>query len=108
MANRVTSFAEMTDTALECRAWTHPWKHKQTFVERDGRTPVVRFLLRCTNCKGEREDTHRRSNGELLKRTYRHPNGYLISKPDEWGGRKVFNQNAKLELIERKVADAER
>lgn len=106
MTRTSSSFAELADTTLECRTWTHPFRHVVTYSEKRGRSPVLTFFLKCPNCKAERWDTHRISDGERIGRRYIHPDGYLIKGVEDWGGRKVFNQNVRKELVNRHVAKA--
>lgn len=102
MARVVSSFSEMSDEVLECRAWRHAWVHKVTWLDKKGRVAVVEMHLECNRCPTTRVDVLRRSNAELLSRAYHHPDDYLIKDPKAWGGRKVFNTNVRMELITRR------
>jgi len=99
MPSKAKSFATMETDSLECRVLRHVFEHKITFVNKDR---TLELVFECHRCPVTRIDTWsmdgRRKRAEVIKRSYKYPNGYLIQDPTSWGGRKVFNENVRYEL----------
>jgi hypothetical protein len=99
MAKRPEAFAAMADEHLRCRAWYHAWEPVITYVSMVGRQQVYELHLRCLRCDAERIDE--RTVKGLVRRAYRHPDGYLVGNLKAWGGRSTFTQNVHHELLSR-------
>lgn len=97
------AFKEMVTSHIECRTWQHAWDHNETFLIGS----LLEIHLVCLRCEAGRIDTHTRS-GERIKRRYQHPPEYLVEDKEAWGGRRVFNDNVRGELMNRLVKDAKR
>lgn len=97
----VKAFQQLTTKHLECRNLNHSWIHKDTEVI--SRYGWLRLWFRCSRCLTERIDTRIRKTGELESRRYIYANSYLVEELKSWGGRKQFNRNVSIELMERYV-----
>lgn len=98
MTARAQKFQDMHQDYLFCRAWHHAWDPIDTTVL-EGTILVVTF--KCMRCPVTRKDWISRYNGDLLERYYGYPDNYLIQDVQQWGGRKVFNSNVRLEAVRR-------
>lgn len=97
MTRKAARLRELRGTHLECRVWGHAWEHDETEVA--GRALVLWLI--CGRCEAHRIDQVERRSGRLLARAYVHPEGYLVGDLASWGGRRVLNENLRIELYAR-------
>ena len=62
---------------------------------------VLQVKLVCLRCETYRYDQVMRFSGEVIRRQYVYPGGYMVDNLATWGGRKEFNWNVRRELIKR-------
>lgn len=106
---RPQSLKKLQTQHLKCRSWMHAWEHELTTLERIGQAQLLILTLRCTRCGTKRTDEIRRSNGQLEARAYtERPKNYLIDDVKSWGGRVEFNNNVRLELVNRTMKGGKR
>lgn len=99
------SFKVMATDHITCRSINHSWIHQASFVMPES---FVELHFLCTRCKCTRKDVWSRA-GEVESRSYSHPRDYLVENLKKgWGGRAVFNQNVRAELITRVAKNAPR
>jgi hypothetical protein len=108
MPKKAKTFKGMDTKNLECRVLMHAWEHKQTFLTKEGRVELLELRLECLRCPTVRIDVYLRSKGVLDSRQYRHPDNYLVEELKSWGGRKIFNNNIRIELFSRYIKGAKR
>lgn len=106
MPRKAKSFDDMDTKVLICRVGRHQLPLEMSEIVVIGRREGLKYHWGpCANCKTWRYDTvlanHRQHSVEMVSRVYEHPDGYLIEKIDEWGGRVVFNQNVRYEMFVR-------
>lgn len=111
MARKAKSFDEMDMKVLICRVGRHQMGLEMAkIVAIDRREGLEYHWGPCSNCGTRRIDTvlahHRQRTVEMIARRYVHPDGYLITNIDEWGGRKVFNSNVRYEMFVRSFETA--
>lgn len=84
---------------LKCRGWGHAWDHELTLVVA-GRRRMYELRLRCMRCETRRVDIVTVNTGEVTRRVYRYPDGYLVTQLDAtWGGRVPFRRYVTKELV---------
>ena len=60
---------------LECRTYGHAWEEAEVLMEKKG---FLVARLFCMRCHTSRVDLVRQRTGEVLKRKYKYPFGYLV------------------------------
>jgi hypothetical protein len=108
MAKKHEALAEMDTEHLKCRTWMHPWDVEVTYSMTFRRSEHLEIHLYCERCGGQRIDLVKRSTGELMRRRYIHPEGYMVEDLKSWGGRSTFNANVRVELYERYAVGAKK
>lgn len=85
---------------LECRDVGHHWKSSYVVVVRNTRGLPVEYetVADCATCKAQRVRVIDRS-GEILRRTIRYPQGYLLSSY-ETGGLDVRQHRGEIRLVQ--------
>lgn len=97
-----SSFKALNTDHLKCRAWRHSWDLDYVALETIKRRQAYEAHLFCMRC-GTTKTLHiARTSGEPLKtHRYGYATNYLIEDVKSWGGRREFNRNVLLEILDR-------
>lgn len=90
----------IADRFVECRDFGHSWVELIGNSELKDRNRVYRRLLRCERCGADRDELVFRKDGDVIKRAYRYPKGYLLPKNSGRYVRAAFRREA----VERAIA----
>lgn len=112
MSDLTDAIKNLDDKHLACRDLGHRWSlqsHVARVVEwATSHEPVVERIVRCTVCRTTRTEQVRRSDGQMIRRNYRYPDGYCF-EPGIAGRGGMKKDPFRREWIERtplKVEDA--
>jgi hypothetical protein len=98
--------SELTLEALECRDTGHQWKRLgkrggYEITERfsNGRVRAMQRKLLCEHCRTERRDIYD-GRGDLVRRRYVYPDGYLAKKGGQ-GQDRLVPTECRFALVQR-------